>query len=140
MTDDEITQRVAMANPPAGRVLVVDDNADAADTLADVLRRVGYEVAVAHDAPAALTIAAKFLPSIALLDIGLPVMDGYELARHLRELLTTPPRLVAVSGYGHDADLARSRAAGFDVHLGKPVSLDVLVNVLTSLPSDAKGS
>ena len=92
--------------------------------LADVLRGVGYEVAVAHDAPQALELAARFCPSIALLDIGLPVMDGYELARHLRERLASPPRLVAVSGYGHEADLARSRAAGFEVHLGKPVQLD----------------
>ena len=133
-TDEYITRPVAVIHPPTGRVLVVDDNADAADTLADVLRGVGYEVAVAHDAPQALDLAAKFCPSIALLDIGLPVMDGYELARHLREQLATPPRLVAVSGYGHDADLARSRAAGFDVHLGKPVQMDVLVNVLGSLP------
>jgi len=136
--DDDITQRLGLLGPVAGRVLVVDDNADAADTLADVLRRVGYEVAVAHDAPAALTMAATFAPSIALLDIGLPVMDGYELARHLRETLEHPPKLVAVSGYGQDADLARSRAAGFAVHLGKPVAMDVLVNVLGSLPSEKR--
>ena len=116
---------------------VVDDNPDAADTLAAVLRGVGYEVAVAHDAPAALQIAVTFQPAIALLDIGLPVMDGYELARHLRESLADPPRLVAVSGYGQDADLARSRAAGFDVHLGKPVSYETLVDVLGSLPVSA---
>jgi signal transduction histidine kinase/CheY-like chemotaxis protein len=133
-TEESVTRPFAAVQPPSGRVLVVDDNADAADMLADVLRGVGYEVAVAHDAPQALDLAARFLPSIALLDIGLPVMDGYELARHLREQLASPPRLVAVSGYGHDADLARSRAAGFDVHLGKPVQLDVLVNVLGSLP------
>jgi CheY-like chemotaxis protein len=134
-TDNLITKPIAAIQPPSGRVLVVDDNADAADTLADILRGVGYEDAVAHDAPQALDLAHKFCPSIALLDIGLPVMDGYELARHLREQLPTTPRLVAVSGYGHDADLARSRAAGFDVHLGKPVAMDVLVNVLSSLPS-----
>ena len=134
-TDEYVTHPVTIIHPPTGRVLVVDDNADAADTLADVLRGVGYEVAVAHDAPQALDLAAKFLPSIALLDIGLPVMDGYELARHLREQLASPLRLVAVSGYGHDADLARSRAAGFDVHLGKPVPMDVLVQVLGTLPT-----
>lgn len=133
--DDCVTRPIVPVHPPSGRVLVVDDNADAADTLADVLRGVGYEVAVAHDAPQALDVAARFRPSIALLDIGLPVMDGYELARHLREQLETPPRLVAVSGYGHDADLARSRAAGFEVHLGKPVAMEVLVNVLVSLPA-----
>ncbi|MGN6106936.1 MAG: ATP-binding protein [Kofleriaceae bacterium] len=134
---EEITARVVTRRGAAARVLVVDDNADAADMLADVLRGVGYEVAVAHDAPAALHIAARFCPAIALLDIGLPVMDGYELARHLRACLTKPPRLVAVSGYGSETDMARSRAAGFDVHLGKPVSFEMLVQVLGHLPPHA---
>ncbi|MEO8706367.1 MAG: ATP-binding protein [Kofleriaceae bacterium] len=117
----------------SARVLVVDDNADAAGTLADILREVGYEVAIAYDAPGALQLAATFRPAIALLDIELPVMDGYELARHLRDRLADPPRLVAVSGCGHEVDLARSRAAGFDVHLGKPVRIDTLVHVLGHL-------
>jgi PAS domain S-box-containing protein len=115
------------------RLLLVDDNADAARVLAELLREHGFEVAVAHDAPAALVLADEFLPSIALLDIGLPVMDGYELARHLRARLPTPPRLVAVTGYGHEADSARSRDAGFEVHLGKPVDLEKLVHLLGSL-------
>ncbi|HEU0030195.1 MAG TPA: ATP-binding protein [Kofleriaceae bacterium] len=132
-TESFDTAPTALVATASARVLVVDDNVDAADTLAAVLRRVGYEVAVAHDAPAALHVAAEFNPAIALLDIGLPVMDGYELARHLRDLLAPPPRLVAVSGYGHDTDLARSKAAGFDVHLGKPVSYDQLVTVLGHL-------
>jgi PAS domain S-box-containing protein len=132
-TDEAVTGRMAAVIPPSARVLVVDDNVDAADTLADVLRKVGYEVTVAHDAPTALHIAAEFKPAIALLDIGLPVMDGYELARRLRSSLPEPPRLIAVSGYGADADLARSRAAGFEVHLGKPVNFDTLVNALGTL-------
>ncbi len=115
------------------RLLLVDDNADAARVLADLLREYGFDVAVAHDAPAALLLADEFRPAIALLDIGLPVMDGYELARHLRARLPTPPRLVAVTGYGDQADAARSRDAGFDVHLGKPVDFDKLVSVLGSL-------
>jgi PAS domain S-box-containing protein len=115
------------------RLLLVDDNADAARVLADLLREHGFDVAVAHDAPAALLLADEFLPSIALLDIGLPVMDGYELARHLRARLPTPPRLVAVTGYGDDADSARSRDAGFEVHLGKPVDFEKLVSLLGSL-------
>jgi CheY-like chemotaxis protein len=115
------------------RLLLVDDNADAARVLAELLREHGYDVAVAHDAPAALVLADEFRPVIALLDIGLPVMDGYELARHLRTRLPTPPRLVAVTGYGDHADTARSRDAGFDVHLGKPVDFDKLVSVLGSL-------
>jgi PAS domain S-box-containing protein len=118
---------------PGGRLLLVDDNADAARVLAELLRECGYDVAVAHDAPAALLLADEFRPSIALLDIGLPVMDGYELARHLRERLPTPPRLVAVTGYGDQADPGRSRDAGFDVHLGKPVDFEKLISVLGSL-------
>ena len=131
--DEAITAPMGAVVPPSARVLVVDDNVDAADTLADVLRKVGYEVLVAHDAPAALHAAGEFQPAIALLDIGLPVMDGYELARRLRASLATPPRLIAVSGYGADADLARSRAAGFEVHLGKPVNFDTLVNALGTI-------
>ncbi|HEY5926535.1 MAG TPA: ATP-binding protein [Kofleriaceae bacterium] len=115
------------------RLLLVDDNADAARALAELLREYGYDVAVAHDAPSALLLADEFRPEIALLDIGLPVMDGYELARHLRARLPTPPRLVAVTGYGDHADSARSREAGFDVHLGKPVDFEKLVSVLGSL-------
>ncbi|HEY5945357.1 MAG TPA: ATP-binding protein [Kofleriaceae bacterium] len=115
------------------RLLLVDDNADAARVLAELLREHGYDVAVAHDAPAALTLADEFLPSIALLDIGLPVMDGYELARHLRTRLPIPPRLVAVTGYGDQADSERSREAGFDLHLGKPVDFEKLVLLLGSL-------
>jgi PAS domain S-box-containing protein len=118
---------------PGARLLLVDDNADAARVLAELLRECGYDVAVAHDAPAALILADEFRPAIALLDIGLPVMDGYELARHLRTRLPTPPRLVAVTGYGDHADSARSRDAGFDVHLGKPVDFEKLVSVLGSL-------
>ena len=115
------------------RLLLVDDNADAARVLAELLRECGYDVAVAHDAPAALLLADEFLPTIALLDIGLPVMDGYELARHLRTRLPTPPRLVAVTGYGDQPDPTRSQDAGFEVHLGKPVDFEKLVSVLGSL-------
>jgi PAS domain S-box-containing protein len=115
------------------KLLLVDDNADAARVLAELLREHGFDVAVAHDAPAALILADEFRPAIALLDIGLPVMDGYELARHLRARLPTPPRLVAVSGYGDEADSARSRDAGFEVHLGKPVDFEKLVSLLGSL-------
>ena len=121
------------SQPTSARLLLVDDNADAARILAELLREQGFEVAVAFDAPAALVLADEFRPAIALLDIGLPVMDGYELARHLRTRLPTPPRLVAVTGYGDRADPDRSRDAGFDVHLGKPVDFEKLVSVLGSL-------
>jgi PAS domain S-box-containing protein len=129
-----ITAPPAAAPAHAGaRLLLVDDNADAARVLAELLREHGYDVAVAHDAPAALVLADEFRPAIALLDIGLPVMDGYELARHLRTRLPAPLRLVAVTGYGGHPDSARNHEAGFDVHLGKPVDFEKLVSVLGSL-------
>jgi PAS domain S-box-containing protein len=113
--------------PAAGRrrVLVVDDNADAAELLGGLLRSSGHEVMIASDGPQALDLAGAFRPEVALLDIGLPVMDGYELARRLRSQLDTV-RLIAVTGYGQDSDRERSRAAGFDAHMIKPVDPDVL--------------
>jgi signal transduction histidine kinase len=117
------------------RILVVDDNHDAADTIADALEELGYTVKVAHDGPAALTAAQSFQPEIALLDIGLPVMDGYELARRLKEESEGGKdlRLVAVTGYGLEADRRRTEAAGFANHLVKPVDLSVLEKVVREL-------
>ena len=103
------------------RVLLVDDNEDAAELQAELLRAVGHEVLVAYDGPSALAEAGAFRPDVALLDIGLPVMDGYELARKLQSLLPQPLRLVALTGYGQENDRARSREAGFALHLVKPV-------------------
>jgi PAS domain S-box-containing protein len=113
--------RPPRAHAERRRVLVVDDNVDAADLLAGLLRSVGHDVEVAHDGPQALDVLAAFTPDVAILDIGLPVMDGYELAARLREGLA-PPRLVAMTGYGQESDRARSAAAGFDLHLVKPVA------------------
>jgi PAS domain S-box-containing protein len=105
-------------------VLVVDDNADALELLAETLEVVGYRTLRATDGPAALALVAKARPAIALLDIGLPAMDGYELARRLH---ATPGleqlKLIAVTGYGQPSDRERSAAAGFAEHLVKPVSL-----------------
>jgi signal transduction histidine kinase len=117
------------------RVLVVDDNEDAAIMLQHALGSLGYEVEIAHDGPSALTIAAGFLPDVALLDIGLPVMDGFELAGHLREQLIDSGRvpglrLLAVTGYGQENDRARSARAGFDEHLVKPIELARLARSL----------
>ncbi len=120
------------------RVLVVDDNRDAAETLADGLRALGHEVFVAHDGPSALELAARVVPDLAFLDIGLPVMDGYELARRLHE---TPQlasvSLVALTGYGQAGDRRRSRVAGFHEHLVKPVDLSRIVSLLAALPARA---
>jgi CheY-like chemotaxis protein len=107
------------------RVLVIDDNIDAAEMLAELLRTIGYTTSVAHDGPVALELARTFRPDIALIDIGLPVMDGYEVARQLRTMLAGA-RLIAVTGYGQQGDRDRSHDAGFDAHLVKPVSLEVL--------------
>jgi CheY-like chemotaxis protein len=120
--------------PSGRRILVVDDNADAAQLLAETLRAVGHVTRVAHDGPAALRIASEFRPDAALLDIGLPVMDGYELARRLREQLGDV-QLVAITGYGQAPDKERAIDAGFDEHLVKPVQFERLHAVLNERPS-----
>jgi CheY-like chemotaxis protein len=108
-------------------VLVVDDNTDAAELLADILREHGHETSIAHDGPTALTKALVFRPDVALLDIGLPVMDGYELARRFRDLPELKRvQLLAVTGYGQQEDKERSRAAGFYEHLVKPIDFSRL--------------
>jgi CheY-like chemotaxis protein len=114
------------------RVLIVDDNADCALGFAEVIRLLGHEVEVAFDGLRALRIAERFKPTVALVDIGLPVMDGYEVARRLREMTGTKPlRLVAVTGYGEDANRAMSLEAGFDLHTVKPVELENLRSLLS---------
>src|SRR5215470_7948350 len=113
---------------PGRRILVVDDNADAAEMMAEILRISGHEVRMAGDGPAALEIAREFRPGLAILDIGLPAMDGYELGRRLRgELEPSSPVMFALSGYGEASDRARSAAAGFDLHLVKPVDAERLL-------------
>ena len=111
------------------RVLVVDDNVDAAAVLAALLRLLGHEVTLAHDGPAALAAAAAAPPDLVLLDIGLPGMDGYAIAARLRAAGHTRAALVAVTGYGREDDVRRSRDAGFDHHLVKPVSLAELQRI-----------
>jgi CheY-like chemotaxis protein len=107
-----------------GRILVVDDNRDAADGLMLALEDLGYSVRAAYDAPSALAAARDFSPQLALVDIGLPVMDGYELATRLREQTGTAlPGLVAITGYGQETDRVRSQEAGFSDHLVKPVNI-----------------
>ncbi len=117
---------------PARRVLVVDDNVDAADGLGRLLSQsCGQEVRVAYDGPTALEEARAFRPEVVLLDIGLPGMDGCEVARRLRrEPVTADVLLVAVTGWGQESDREMSRAAGFDRHLVKPVPLEELRGLL----------
>ncbi|HEX7836797.1 MAG TPA: ATP-binding protein, partial [Kofleriaceae bacterium] len=124
-----------------GRILVVDDNEDAADLLAAALEAMGHTVRVAHDGPEALKVAAGFGPDVAVLDIGLPVMDGYELARRLRELPGLERlHLVAVTGYGQDADRRRSAEAGFAAHFVKPFDLGAIESLIKQLRSASPSS
>jgi len=113
---------------PRARILVVDDNVDAALMLHELFLSLGHDAEVAHDGFAALELAQAFEPNVAVLDIGLPQMDGYELARKLRQLRDL--RLVAVTGYDSEEDRAKSREAGFDHHLAKPLKVDQLLRLL----------
>jgi signal transduction histidine kinase/DNA-binding response OmpR family regulator len=106
-------------------ILVVDDNVDAAETLRELLQMLGYAVEIAFDGPSALRKLQARWPDVAVLDIGLPGMDGYELAARIRQA-RKPIQLVALSGYGQESDTRRALAAGFDRHLTKPVSFDEL--------------
>lgn len=120
---------------PRRRILVVDDNEDAADSLAMMLRLDGHEVSTAFDAPGALSAVEKLRPEVVLLDLGLPQMDGYEVAGRLRaQLGSACPCLIASTGYGQPEDRARSLAAGFNAHLTKPIDLEELRQVLVAIP------
>jgi PAS domain S-box-containing protein len=127
--------RTPSAAMPSRRVLVIEDNADAAETLREMLEMWGHEVAVAHDGRAGVEKARAFRPDVVLCDIGLPVMDGYEVARAIRadpELAST--FLVAVTGYALPEDQRRAAEAGFIRHLGKPVPFEVMEEVLATAP------
>jgi signal transduction histidine kinase/ActR/RegA family two-component response regulator len=119
---------------PKLRVLVADDNVDAADTLCILLREKGHEVSVAYDGQEAVEIGASFVPDIAFLDLGMPRMDGYQVARTIRTLPKLENvRLIALSGWGAKEDRMRTHAAGFNDHLLKPASLESLNAVLASI-------
>ena len=128
------TARAAEAASTPGvarRVLVVDDNVDAATTLGQLLNSLGHETRVVHDGPSALTAAAEFLPDVVLLDIGMPGMDGYEVARRLQAFKRERKfRIVAITGWGQEADRERAKEAGFDVHVVKPVDVGLLSRIV----------
>ena len=116
---------------PGQRVLLVDDNIDAAELLAEALRHAGHQVVVAHDGPSALVLAKTFAASACVLDIGLPVMDGHELSEKLHvQYRGAVVKWIALTGYGLSADRERSHDAGFDVHLVKPIDLKKLLELL----------
>lgn len=119
------------------RILVVDDNHDAASSLAMLLRVLGNDVQTANDGPTALQIIESFAPSVVLLDLGMPVMSGYEVAQRLRELPQARNiTLVALTGWGQEEDRRRTQEAGFDQHLVKPVNLDALQVLLTHVQGE----
>ncbi len=125
--------------PPALRMLIVDDNRDAADSLAMLLRTTGNDIRTAYDGLEALQAADEFRPEVVLLDIGLPKIDGHEVAKRLRrEPWGRRVCLIAVTGWSEDADRARSRAAGFDHHLVKPLDTGHLAQLLDSVERSAR--
>ena len=134
--EDEVSPRYTITPARAAetavtkRVLVVDDNVDAAVTLSWLIGQRGYAVRVAHDGSEALQAARDFRPDILLLDLGLPGIDGYELARRLRADGFTSALMIAISGYARDSDVESSRRAGFDRHFAKPVEFAALIAAL----------
>jgi len=128
-TDDVLPKAVSTR-----RVLVVDDNQDAADCLADVMRLRGHDVRTAHDGRTALAIAETFRPDAVLLDLGMPNLSGYDTAEHLRASLGPHVLLVATTGWGQDEHRQRSQQAGFDHHLVKPVDPAMVAALLANAP------
>ena len=115
----------------AQRVLLVDDNVDAVESMEILLQAFGYEVATAVHPDLALARLESFAPAVAVIDIGLPGMDGYQLATEIRRRLAgRQMRLIAFTGYGGADDIARATQAGFDAHLVKPVDIDRLIAAL----------
>jgi CheY-like chemotaxis protein/two-component sensor histidine kinase len=128
----QTTQRIPTAR--AMRILIVDDNRDGAEMIATALTTAGHETQIANDPSRALRLADTFRPQVAILDIGLPVMDGYMLAQELRAHLGgDAPILIALTGYGHDQDKRRSGEAGFALHLVKPIDIEKLLKALDGL-------
>jgi signal transduction histidine kinase/ActR/RegA family two-component response regulator len=121
------------------KIVVVDDNRDAAELVAEVLSTVGHEVTIANDALQAISLIAKLKPGVVVLDIGMPVMDGHELASRIRdEFGENGPRLVAVTGFGHDQDRAKSRASGIGTHLVKPVDVEKLIAAVAGATAEKR--
>jgi CheY-like chemotaxis protein len=131
----ESPMRKSAADEPismgARRILVADDNRDSADSLAMLLKLLGHVVETARDGREATELAGKFQPDLILLDIGMPVLNGYEAARRIRaEHQEKSLTLVALTGWGQEEDRRRCAEAGFDAHLVKPVDLDALTRIL----------
>lgn len=134
--DTTPTPSIAEMAPKGRRILIVDDSPDGADMLDLAMTMAGHETRTCTESPAALVAATEMRPDVALLDIGLPVMDGFELARRIREALgPSTPVLIALTGYGQESDRRKSREAGFDYHLVKPIDPNRLAELIASLPA-----
>jgi CheY-like chemotaxis protein len=120
---------------PPRHILLVEDNDDARETLQTLLGLFGHHVDVAHDGPAGVAKAEVVRPQVALIDIGLPGMDGYEVARKPREVLGNDVFLVALTGFGQPEDRERAERAGCNAHLVKPVDIQELTRLLAALPA-----
>jgi CheY-like chemotaxis protein len=124
----------ARPTAPSVRVLVVDDNIDTAGSLEMLLRESGHDVRTAHDGPAALEAARDYRPNVVLLDIGLPGLDGYEVAQRMRQQsVLQNVVLVAMTGYGQESDRQRAQEAGFDHHLVKPARFEQIQEILVTV-------
>jgi two-component system OmpR family response regulator len=123
------------------RVLLVDDSVDAAEAMSMLLETLGHEVRVMHDGPSALAMVDDFAPEVVILDIGLPGMSGFDVARELRTRAATKTALlIALTGYGADSDKQEARDAGFDHHLVKPVSFTAIETVIAASFSGSQTS
>lgn len=118
------------------RVLVVDDDSDTAESMAELIQSLGYDVRVALDGPTALKAVDEWSPELAFLDIALPGMSGYDVAREIRRRDARRPILVALTGYGQESDRRQSRQAGFALHIVKPPRLEALETVLAALSAN----
>jgi CheY-like chemotaxis protein len=123
---------------PARRIVIVEDSADNRETLQDLLENLGHEVHVAVDGLEGVERTLALRPEVALVDIGLPLIDGFEVARRVRAAIGSETFLLALTGYGQPEDRARAAAAGFDAHLTKPVDLDALERILVTLTADGR--
>jgi CheY-like chemotaxis protein len=128
---------IAAADTRKRRILIIEDSYDAAITSRMILEREGHEVRVAENGNAGVAVAHEFLPQVILCDIGLPGIDGYQVARMLRQdPILAGIYLVALTGYGRDADKRRAREAGFDRHMTKPIDFSMLRQTLSGIPAE----
>jgi CheY-like chemotaxis protein len=141
MADVDVTPLSPQTAPPRLRILVVDDNHDSALSLAMLLSIMGHETRTAHDGESAVSTAEHFLPDVVLLDIGLPKLNGYEVAQRIRSAEWGGSMfLIAVTGWGQDEDRQRSSEVGLNLHMVKPVEPAALEKLLGSLRSPVPGS